>query len=251
MVLQGSGGAGGGPKERSRASFGTVARIDPTARFIELVQRPAREIPLDEAALLISAHAQDDLVVGDHLAELDRVATGVRTPTLDGLISHLFASGRLGPARDDYYDPRNSFLDQVLLRRVGIPISLAVVAMEVGRRVGVPLDGVGMPGHFLLQDKVDRRVYVDPFHGGRQLDARACRRLFRSVAGADAQWRDDFLAPVDKVAILARVLGNLKAAYQRRRDLDGLRWVMRLRTQLPADHADPPAEFARLMAPLN
>jgi regulator of sirC expression with transglutaminase-like and TPR domain len=123
--------------------------------------------------------------------------------------------------------------------------------MEVGRRIGVPIDGVGMPGHFLLRDKVDRSVFVDPYHGGRLLDADGCRALFRSVAGDRATWHEEFLDPVDKVAILARVLANLKAAYQRRRDPAGLRWVMSLRTRLPAPHADSLEEFDRLMAPLN
>jgi regulator of sirC expression with transglutaminase-like and TPR domain len=240
---------------RNVANVDTVQRIDPTARFVELVHRPAAEIPLDEAALLIAAHARPRLrdmeALAGEVAKLDALAGGVRNPTLDGLRAHLFTNGRLRPARRDYYDPRNSFLDHVLERRVGIPITLAVVAMEVGRRVGVPLDGVGMPGHFLLRDKVDRSVFVDPYHGGRLLDAHGCRELHRAVSGDDAPWHDEYLDPVDKVAILARVLANLKAAYRRQRDTAGLRWVMALRTRLPDPHADSPDEFARLMAPLN
>lgn len=232
-----------------------MRRIDPTARFVELVHLQPAEVPLDQAALLIAAHARprlrDDDALAREVAKLDTLAGGVRNPTLDGLLAHLFASGHLRPARRDYYDPRNSFLDQVLDRRIGIPITLAVVTMEVGRRVGVPLDGVGMPGHFLLRDKVDRTVFVDPYHGGRLLDASGCRDLYRAVSGDDAPWDDEYLDPVDKVAILARVLANLKAAYRRRRDTAGLRWVMTLRTRLPDPHADPLDEFARLMAPLN
>jgi regulator of sirC expression with transglutaminase-like and TPR domain len=204
---------------------------------------------------MIAAHAHGDRTPDEMLAHesasLDALAAGIRNPTLDGLRSHLFTSGHFRPARHDYYDPRNSFLDEVLARRVGIPITLAVVAMEVGRRVGVPLDGVGMPGHFLLRDKVDRTVFVDPYHQGRVLDAAGCRALYRTVAGDGAAWHDEFLDPVDKVAIVARILANLKAAYHRRRDTAGLRWVMALRTRLPPPYADPPDEFARLMAPLN
>jgi regulator of sirC expression with transglutaminase-like and TPR domain len=232
-----------------------VIDLDATARFVELVHRPPAAVPLDEACVLIAAHARSDRSPSDmvlhELASLDALAAGVRNPTLDGLRAHLFTSGRLRPARRDYYDPRNSFLDQVLARRIGIPITLAVVAMEVGRRVGVPLDGVGMPGHFLLRDKVDRTVFVDPYHRGRLLDARGCRALYHSVTGDDAGWQEEFLEPVGKVAIVARILANLKAAYQRRHDTAGLRWVMALRTQLPVPYADPPDEFARLMAPLN
>ena len=102
--------------------------------------------------------------------------------------------------------------------------------MEVGRRLGVPLAGVGMPGHFLLRDKVDPWVFVDPFHGGRLLDARGCRRLLESRTQGVA-WRDDYLVPVPRLAIVWRMLTNLKAHYRRTGRPGDLAWVMRLRVR--------------------
>ena len=86
--------------------------------------------------------------------------------------------------RRHYYDPENSLLDRVLDRRVGIPLTLSVVMMEVARRIGVPLGGVAMPGHFLVRDRVLPDVFVDPFDGGRTLDLAGVQRLFHAVTGA-------------------------------------------------------------------
>ena len=117
-------------------------------------------------------------------------------------MGYLYSSGRYLGNTDDYYDPRNSLLHEVLDRRVGIPITLAVLGMEVGRRIGVPLSGVGMPGHFLVRDKVDPSVFIDPFHAGRELDAAGCQALHRAMAGPDAPWDPGYLDPIDRPAIV-------------------------------------------------
>lgn len=223
--------------------------MDPRERFAELVNGPEAAIPLDEATLVIAATAEPGLDVAAYLGKLDDLAAGCRNPTLDGVIMHLFRrDGFVGDATS-YYDPRNSFLNHVLDRRRGIPISLSIVTMEVGRRLGVPTSGVGMPGHFLLRDKVDPAVFVDPFHHGRILDAAECERLWRRQSGGRGEFSPDWLEPIGKRSILARVLANLKAIYGARRDLGALRWVMTLRCSIPG--LDEDAEFARLMAPLN
>ena len=183
--------------------------------------------------------------------QLDVLAETCPGYTLDSLVPHLFGRGRFGPDRSDYYDPRNSLINHVLERRVGIPITLSVVALEVGRRVGVPMAGIGMPGHFLLQDKVDRRVFIDPFHGGRLLDAEGCRQLFHDVTGPGSTWSPEYLQPVANLSIVTRMLSNLRVVYTQRHDLGGLRWVMALRATLPKPYGDEPGEFARTMAPLN
>jgi regulator of sirC expression with transglutaminase-like and TPR domain len=108
-----------------------------------------------------------------------------------------------------------------------------------------------MPGHFLLRDKVDPGVFVDPFHRGAFLDERGCRRLYHRLAGRDAPWDEAYLNPVDRPGIVARMLANLKALYSERNDLDSLRWVMRLRVAVPGVPSSERDEFARLMAPLN
>src|SRR5256885_16075663 len=135
-------------------AIASVGSMDPTGRFAELVNGLEAALPLDEAGLLIAAHAKPELDVGEQLARFDALADRVGEPTLDGLRRLLFRDLGFAGNEDDYFDPRNSYLDDVLERRTGIPISLAVVMMEVGRRVGVPLSGVSMPGHFLVPDKV-------------------------------------------------------------------------------------------------
>ena len=207
---------------------------------------------LAEANLLMASEAYPRLDLGAQLDRVDWLAdeAGRLGGTVDAVAAALRAAVLRGD-REDYDDPRNSFLNEVLDRRVGIPISLAVLGMEVGRRIGVPVWGVGLPGHFIVRDKVDPRVFIDPFHGGRQLDAAACRALHRATLGASVPWDESYLEPVGRPAIVARMLANLRGIYERRTDLDSLRWVMRLTCALPdATEADRRV-YARLMAPLN
>jgi regulator of sirC expression with transglutaminase-like and TPR domain len=226
--------------------------MEPGERFARLLARPPAELPLDEAALCIAAHRRPGLDIAGYLGRLDELATACRTPTLDGLVATLFGRNGFRGNVDDYYDPDNSMLDQVIDRRHGIPITLAVVAMEIGRRIGVPLDGVGMPGHFLLRDKVDRSVFVDPFDGGRVLDAHGCRRIFDRVTAGRIEWSADHLDPMARPAIIERMLTNLKHVYAQSGDVERLRWVVRLRLACPGvDQAAERDELARLMAPLN
>ncbi|TML12236.1 MAG: hypothetical protein E6G39_12125 [Actinobacteria bacterium] len=208
-----------------------------TERFTELVDLDDASIPLDEVALRVAAHALPQLDVLHELGRIDRLASKCSDPTLHGLLRLLFRDQGFAGNRADYYDPRNSFLNEVLNRRLGIPISLSVLMMEVGRRLGVPLAGVGMPGHFLVRYKVDPSVFIDAFAGGVLLDEHGCERLFQSVQGADRPLDKEFLLPIPRAAVVSRLLGNLRAIYAQRRDTSSLLWVTRLRTRLPdADH---------------
>jgi regulator of sirC expression with transglutaminase-like and TPR domain len=222
--------------------------MEPTERFAELVARPQLEIGLDEAALLIAAHAHPGLAIDDSLAALDRLAEECDAPTLDGVRRLLFRDLGFRGNRDDYHDPRNSFLDDVLERRLGIPISLCVLTIEVGRRVGAPMAGVGMPGHFLVRDRVDPSVFVDPYRGGVVLDAGGCRRVFHSVHGPDATFDPTYLDPVGPLVVIARMLANLKAIYARRGDQRSLAWVLGLRCLIPDMPIDEYAEWANALA---
>jgi regulator of sirC expression with transglutaminase-like and TPR domain len=223
-------------------------------RFQALAGLPDEAVPLDEIALLVAAQAARtpdiDAFVARYQDELDGLADTCPAPTLDGLVAHLFVRGRFRGNRDDYYDPRNSLLSEVLDRGLGIPITLSILAMEVGRRLGVPLAGVGMPGHFLLRDKVDPAVFVDPFHRGRLLDAEGCQSLHRTLTGGRT-WDEGWLEPIGRWAIVARLLANLKAIYQQRHQRDDLLWVMQLRSLVPGIGAVEAAEVTRLMAPYN
>ncbi len=217
-------------------------------RFGEVVARPESELPLDEAALLVSARFRPDLDLAAELGRLDDLAAGCVTPTLDGLVAHLFADLGFAGNRVDYYDPRNSYLDQVVTRRLGIPISLAVLTMAVGRRIGVPLVGVGMPGHFLLRDRVDPEVFVDPFGAGRCLDAGACAAIFHAVHGAEAPFQPSYLAPIGPRLIVARMLANLRTIFAGQGDRPSLVAVLELHNRLPGASGEDRGELAAALA---
>jgi regulator of sirC expression with transglutaminase-like and TPR domain len=205
--------------------------VDATDRFTELVRRPPDEVPLDEAALLIAAHAHPELDLARQLAELDRLAYGVRGDTAGDVAVALFQEGGFAGNTVDYGDPRNSYLDDVLARRLGIPITLSVVMIEVGRRRGVPVYGVGMPGHFLVQPAGELDVWFDPFHGGRRLDEAGCRELYEQIQD-EPPFTPALLRAVDTRSILSRMLGNLQQSFMRR-DPASLAWAVRLRLRIP------------------
>ncbi len=197
-----------------------------------MVASPAASWSLDEALLLIAAHARADLDVDAERRRLDAIAAGVTEPTFDGLRQHLFGDLGFTGDRDTYHDPRNSLLPDVLDRRRGIPITLAVLAIEVGRRCGVALVGVGMPGHFVARSAAEPHRYLDAFDGGRELDREGCRAVLQELA-PEVPWTDAHLIPTSPTAIVTRVLTNLATAYRRAGDRAGLCSVLRLRLELP------------------
>lgn len=208
--------------------------MDPVRRFGALVA--AGEPDLDVGALAVAAGAIPDLDPARWLAELERMAGGVTD--LDGLLRRLFDEEGFTGNTADFYDPRNSLLPHVLVRRTGIPISLAVVAIEVGRRAGVALEGVGMPGHFLVRQP-GSDVHIDLFGGGRRLDAAACEALFRTATGAGASvpFGRRLLPRTSNVQILARMLDNLRGVYRQRHRPADLEWVLRMRLAVPGPAA--------------
>ena len=195
--------------------------------------RPDHDIDLGRGALLIAAHANPDLDVEAELAHLDDLATGAAPDDFNAWHHHVFTRLGFRGNAADYYDPRNSYLDDVVRRRVGIPITLAVVGMEIGRRLGVTLEGIGMPGHFLLRHaRPEGLVYVDPFDGGL-LDEAGCRARFEQVYGGRLPFHDSFLGPAGPRAILGRMLLNVENAFRRRRDLASAAWAAGLRLSVP------------------
>src|SRR3954447_23989265 len=192
------------------ARVATVGRVDPGARFAELVLQAEDDVPLAETALLVAAHAHPALDLHVELARLDGLASSCPAPTLDALLEHLFVRVGFAGNRDDYYDPENSYLDSVLQRRVGIPLTLSIVLMEVGGRLRVPLVGVGMPGHFLVRPLQEEDTFIDAFDGGTRLDRLDCERRHREVQGGAAPFDERLLRPVGTWAVLARLLANLK-----------------------------------------
>ena len=195
---------------------------------------PEEAIPLDEAALLIAAGADPSLDVSAQLARLDALASQQRGAAGTEQVCHLvFTTLGLRGDSQTYDDPRNSYLHEVLDRRLGIPISLSVLLMEIGRRCGVALEGVGMPGHFLVRDPDRPDQLIDAFSGGRRLDHAECARLVQAVAGQAIELSGDMLATVGSRSILARMLANLDHSFRRRRDRNGVRWVTSLRAAIP------------------
>jgi regulator of sirC expression with transglutaminase-like and TPR domain len=224
--------------------------VEATQRFEELLLSAEAEVPLDEAALVIAQHADRALDVSAELDRIDDLAAGCGEPTLDGMVNHLFVDLGFRGNRQDYYDPRNSYLQEVMRRRLGIPITLAVLAISVGRRIGAPVVGVGMPGHFLLRDQVDHDVFVDPF-GGRRLDRRGCADRFRAVHGDEVEFDERFLHPVGTFAILARMLANLRAVALATADRQSLLWVLRLRSTIPGVPIEERGELASALAAMG
>ena len=146
----------------------------------------------------------------------------------------------------DYYDPRNSYLHEVLARRRGIPITLSVVLIEVGRRAGVPLAGVGTPAHFMTCTTAGPRRWVDAFAGGRILDRADLDDQFSRLApGIDL---DPYLEPVQPGQIVARILANLVAIHRQRNDRTGLLWSSRLRTLVPGSTPDDRRAYGGALA---
>jgi regulator of sirC expression with transglutaminase-like and TPR domain len=196
--------------------------------FTEAVSGPENRLDLGRAALFIAGEAYPGLDILRYIAKLEAMAAAVRpgvTTTdapilkIEHLNTYLFEERGFRGNTQEYYDPRNSFLNDVIDRRLGIPITLSVVYMEVGRRVGMPLQGVGMPGHFILKyADSEEDIYIDPFNRGRILSHEACEELLHDVYGEPVPFQETFLAPVSKKQILSRILMNLKAIYIQTKD---------------------------------
>lgn len=228
--------------------------LDPTeraiARFATLLGGDPHGVPLDEAALQLSAVLQPSLDVIGWLATLDEIAASCPTPTRSGVVTHVCGELGFRGDRTTYGEWRNSCLDQVIAKRRGIPITLSLVVIEVGRRVGVPLVGVGMPAHFLVGDPSDPEWFADPFGGGEELDRAGCRSLLDQLTHGQVPWSDRHLTPTPNRAVIARMLNNLRAAFVQRPDPVRHALVMRMRLAVP-EFAGEAAHAARAQAAFN
>jgi regulator of sirC expression with transglutaminase-like and TPR domain len=196
--------------------------IDP--RLFELARQPNAEWDLGYGALLIAAAEYPDLDVGFYLSRLDELGhkAVIRIPKtedwaerLSAFNDFLFLEEGFQGSEGDYFDPKSSYLNDVLDDHVGIPISLAVVMMEVGRRAGFDFQGVSFPGHFLVKMPVPGgEVVLDPVHGGLALTAEQLEeRLVEMYPDPPRPDLADVLGTADKSEILCRILRNLKRYY--------------------------------------
>ncbi len=202
--------------------------------LVALIEGNEADIDLARAALLIANEEYPELDVEHYMAQLDLLAERVRAllclspsdnppqdlskqEVIDMLVAInavLFDQEHFSGAEKDYYNPCNSFLNDVLERRKGIPITLSLLYMEVGKRLGVQIDGIGLPLHFVVRCRLpDGDIYIDPFEGGRMLSEQDCRELVRRMLRGKASFNPRWLEPVSKKQFLIRMLTNLKHIY--------------------------------------
>ncbi len=229
-----------------------MTKAEARRQFAEMVARDEDEIELDRAALLIAAEEYPHLEIGKYLTQLDLFARQARQrqgsqvdsyERVLGLSEYLFGELGFKGNAEEYYDARNSFLSDVIDRRTGIPITLSVLYIEVARRIGWSIAGVGLPGHFLVKycDGVEE-ILIDPFHGGRILSVEDCRNLIEEIYGGRLSFQPSFLNTVTKKQILTRMLQNLKGIYARAADyhrtLAVIERVLLLNPESPAELRD-------------
>jgi regulator of sirC expression with transglutaminase-like and TPR domain len=217
-------------------------------RFAEAISHPDEDIDLAKAALLLATQQYPDLDTEHYLARLDEIAKaveqrGVRLAIPIQIISSLnkvmfLDLGFRGNA-ENYYDPRNSYLNDVLERRLGIPITLSVVYMEVARRIGFKLHGVALPGHFIVKYCAgSAEVFIDPFNAGKIMDEQGCVDLLARMSGARVQCRPEYLVAATNKQILTRMLANLVKTYVDRSDhgraLAAVEWILLMDPDSPA-----------------
>lgn len=200
-------------------------------RWKEIVAGPEEDIDLAEAALVIAAHEYPGIDVNAYLARIDELAETLKrrlrgdispADTIVALNRYLFEELGFSGNVANYYDPLNSYLNEVLDRRLGIPITLSLLCIEVGRRIGLALHGVSFPGHFLVKCVVrDGVVVLDPYARGASLSLDDLQQRLRVLRGGTAPPPDmvqHMLAPAGRKDILVRLLRNLKSNYLERRD---------------------------------
>lgn len=205
--------------------------MDP--RLLEALSRPDDEVNLGEAALLLACLEYPTLEIEHYLTRFDVLAAQVQqhieadadTPErILALNQFLFHEQGFAPNLENFYDPRNSFLNDVLERKTGIPITLSIVYIEVARRIGLPIVGVSFPGHFLVKVPLEKGdIVLDPFAGGRPMTESALLERLKPIYGDLAPAAislEPFLVPAQKKEILVRMLRNLKTIYLHKRIFD-------------------------------
>jgi regulator of sirC expression with transglutaminase-like and TPR domain len=218
--------------------------MDPTDRFVEVVRHPSPDVHLDLTAGLIGVSFEPEVDVDDVVHGLDQLAAECQ-PTFESIL-HLFQHHLTGNS-SDYGDPRNSYLHHVLHRGLGIPITLSVCAIEVGRRLDVPVRGIGLPGHFLVECE---GRFADPYHLGRMYTRDELEPAWRRMTGLSEPLDVRLLAPVSDRGIVLRMLNNLKNTFVAMDDPVPLRTLATLRSAFP-ELAHERAEYARWLRHWN
>lgn len=230
-------------------------------RFAELVARPAGAIDLAHAALLVAAEERPGTDVDGYRARLlelglaarARVAASPHDP-VGALNRFVFDESNFHGNQENYYDPRNSLLSCVIDDRRGIPITLSVVYMELGRRAGLEVEGVGLPGHFVVRVRASVEgaqvaALVDPFNQ-RTIGEDDCQQLLDTVYGGQMTLTDEHLHASSPREILARILRNLKSVYAQgrrfRRALSVVERILLVEPEAEAERRDRGALLGQL-----
>ncbi len=217
--------------------------------FSRISSLPDDQIDLAHGALVIAKAAYPDLGESFYMRRLDQMAVRIKlnlkgeiNPT--DIINHinqvLFVEERLRGNRKNYYDPDNSYLNRVLDRKTGIPITLSLIYMEVAQRGGLDVRGIGLPGHFIAALYHESGItFIDPFNGGDIRTRADCQEIIRTyTSGADASGQH-WLKPINKTEFLARLLRNLKLIYARQGNnimlFKMIHWILTLQPDAPAE----------------
>jgi regulator of sirC expression with transglutaminase-like and TPR domain len=204
-----------------------MTESNPVRQFAEIMARDEDELSLVDAALLIAKTQYTDLDLDAQRERLRGLARRLKAEpecspfaNIEALNDLLFTQEGFAGNEKDYDDPCNSFLNDVLDRRLGIPITLSVIYMELGRQHSLPIEGVGFPGHFIVKyTGGSQDILIDPYHQGVILTRDDCRRLLEAHS-SELELRPEHLAPSTKKQILARMLNNLKGSFFRRQQYD-------------------------------
>jgi regulator of sirC expression with transglutaminase-like and TPR domain len=202
---------------------------DPHKEFRQAVNGPDAALDLAQAALAIARNDYPDLNIAAYISRLDRLSAQVLRrlgpvpnvhQSIAALNHVLFEDEGYQGNRDDYFDPKNSFLNEVIDRKRGIPITLSVLYIEIAQRVGLGLQGVGFPGHFLVKYSAGKEeIIIDPFNRGKIRSLNDIQRLLQELYGERIAFHAGLLDAVTKKQILRRILNNLKAIYLKDHDL--------------------------------
>jgi regulator of sirC expression with transglutaminase-like and TPR domain len=199
-------------------------------QFYQEVRQPDEQISLEKAALYIAQEEYPDLDVDEYLNALDTMASEIqeRLPQdayplriLRTINQYLYEDLKFTGNIDDYYDPRNSFLNDVIDRRTGIPITLSLVYLSIAQRLDFPMVGIGMPAHFIIRPAVeDMEIFVDSFHNGEIMFAQDCEARLSQIYGQPVEMQPEFLEAVAPKHFLFRMLTNLKVIYLHRNEIE-------------------------------
>ena len=211
--------------------------------FARYVALPVEQIRLDVAALLLARTEYPELDLAAQLKRLDTLAARAEcdpglSPQVNiaSLNQLLYDEEKFAGNEEDYDDPRNSYLNDVLDRKVGIPITLSLIYQEVARRCGLPVVGVGFPGHFLAKYiTASGEILLDPYHRGVTVSVQECEEKLKAQFGEEAEFRPTYLQESSTKQILTRMLNNLKGVFFRRKDF--ARVLMMIEMALAVDTA--------------